>query len=504
MDDDDHDTLGTLISLDGMEHLHQVIDALMPMPESPDDDEDTDDPSDTQPVPDPMMFPPCLQPIVDVCTRDSEAVPVAVAINILLRFSALVGPMVYLPIGDERRCLNEFVLMVGPTGLGKGSSNHGPSRLFRRVEEYLALDLRNQFQAGKSQGINKYPLLNIHTGGLSSGEGLAAAMDDGKEGNDREPPVTDKRLLVFESEFSNVMSMHHRSGNIVSMVLRNAYDGVDIKPLTKRDKVRVTDPYVCLFANITDHELRDHEQSKSLANNGMLNRFLILWQQPVRDVPFPRGIPDDLLDQQAGQIASRVLQARQNSHETHYRKVREQRQALSFSDGARALWVKEYRKLLNRPDCESVMILTRRHRLHAMILASLFALMSGRNVIEAGDIHSALAWCEYSRQSVVYIFNAESQQTISGRMHQLSRKLLYAIALLNHKHGQCTATDLYRWLNGKVRREQLHGALRLLLNHIPPMIIQSKVVTGRGRPMYLYSLSKDALSCFKFDEGGAS
>lgn len=494
--DDTDDEFGTVIPLDGIEHIHKLLDAILPEP----DDGENDDPDTTRaaPVPVPEMFPGLLHDIASACSEKSEAVPVAVAINVLVRMSALVGPMLYLQIGDERRLLNEFVLMVGPTGLGKGASNHGPARIFKRVEELLELDLQNQFQSGRSQGINQYSHLKVHTGGLSSGEGLAASLDDGSEGDAK--AVTDKRLVVFESEFSNTMSMHQRAGNTITMVLRNAFDGVDIKPMTKRDKVCVSNPYLCLMANITASELNSHEQSKHLAYNGMLNRFLILWQQPVKEIAFPDPMPDKQVDFFASLLAERIMQARNYSHETHWKKVNGLARPVSLSESAIKVWEKEYGRLLNRPDCDLVMILTRRHRLHALIIASLLAILDKRLQINADDITSALSWCEYSRKSVVYIFNVMKKQTDTQVLYRLSRKALYAIAILNKKNHQCTATDLYHWFQRKVKREQLHGALELLLNHIPPLILQSKVISGRGRPMFLYSLSDASVSLI--NDGG--
>ena len=477
-----------IISLDGMENLHQVLDALMPAPESQDSDDEEPDSTRAAPVPFKAMYHNSIREIVEVSTLNNEAVPIAVAINVMTRFSALVGPMVHLQIGDEQRKLNEFVLMVGPSGLGKGASNHGPSRIYKATEEYLALDLEYQFQAGKSEGLKEYPFLKVHSGGLSSGEGLAAALDDG-EGDGKTTATHDKRILIFEPEFANSMNMAQRSGNILMMVLRNAYDGVTIEPLTKRDKVRVSDPYVCLIAHITAKELTRHDQFDMLANNGMLNRFLILWQQPVREVAFPDPIPQNLVDKMAKKLADRILFARHHSHETHWKKVRDQSIPVKLSKDAQAIWQKEYGHLLNRPDCETVKILTRRHRLHALILAALFALMDARTVIQPEDIHSALSWCEYSRQSVVYIFNAVSDQINSEKLFSLSKKILYAIGVLNLKNNQCTCTDLYNWFQRKIKKQNLHAALEMLLNHIPPLIIQSKVIRGRGRPMFLYTLS---------------
>lgn len=482
------DGFDNIINLDS---VRQILDAILPMASDLENDSDCQDDTRSPPALTKDMLPGILQEAVDACTLNSEAVPIAVAINLLSYFSALIGPTVYLQIGDEERLLNDFVLMVGPSGLGKGASSHGPKRIFNRVEGFLALNLDNQFQAAKSESIKVYPNLKIHTGGLSSGEGLAAALDDGDDDGVLHS-VPDKRLLVFEPEFANSMSMAQRSGNILMMVLRNAYDGVTIEPLTKKNKIRVSNPYVCLLAHITAKELSNHEQFSMLANNGMLNRFLILWQQPVKDVPFPLAIAQDKVDAMAQSLAESVLFARQNSHETHWKKIIGRSKAMTMSDDAIALWKKEYGRLLNRPDCEIVKTLTRRHRLHALILASLFALLEQRFEIQAQDIRLALEWCEYSRKSVVYIFNTMKDQRDANNVHELSKKVLFAIYRLDDKNRQCTRTDIHNWFSRKLKSSQLQACLEHLLNYIPPLIEQYPIKNKNNRTVPSYRLMKAA------------
>ena len=434
------------------------------------------------------MFPGLLGDVVNACCTGNEAVPVAVATNVLIRLSALVGPMVYLPIGDEKRLLNEFVLMVGPTGLGKGASGHGPKRIFRQVEQFMELDFQLQLKAGKGCGLTKYPNLNEHYGGLSSGEGIALALNDGIKSDLKSQPVTDKRLLVFEPEFANVMSVCQRVGNTLSTVLRNAFDGMDIKPLTKRDRINVTNPYICLSANITDNELKNHEQSAMMSSNGMLNRFLIIWQQPVRSVPFPKRIPDDKADHLAKRLAQCVLFARDHNHETHYKKMPQASRPIIMSRKASDFWTQHYNALINRPDCSQVMALTRRHRLHALIISSLLAILDRRLEIQQPDIACALSWCEYSQRSVVYTFNSIKEQYSAMNARSLAKEVLKAIMAQSEKGKECAASDLYKWFHGKIKRSDLSVALEYLLNHIPPLIEQDSVVSGPGRPKLLYRL----------------
>ena len=422
------------------------------------------------------MFPGLLDEVVHHCCDQSEAAPVAVAANCLVHFAALVGSVVYIPIGNERRRLNEFFLMVGPTGMGKGSSWHGPKQIFRQTEECLATRFTERRKQGNSEDIDKYPELKIHTGGLSSSEGMAASLDDSE--------VTDKRMLVCEPEFGNIMTQCQRQGNTLSAVMRNAYDGVDIKPLTKRNRVQVTEPYICLMANTTAQEFNRHDISNMLHHNGMLNRFLILWQHPPAPVPFPPPVADSHIEALAEAFADRILFARNYSYQTDYRKT--QPRPLSLDPDAKSCWAAHYNKLINRPDCEQVTSLTRRHRLHALLLASYFALLDYRMSLSSDDIHTALDWCAYSHASVVYISNSQAEQYQAEGIHLLSGKILFAIRKIYQEQGKCSASDIYHWFRNKLRRKQLQASLEVLLNSVPPKIKQLKVVDGPGRPSLLY------------------
>lgn len=473
-----------IIELNGRENIHAVLDALLPAPSHGEGDNDM---TRNPPQATADMFPGILTDIINACCEHTEAVPVAVAANVLVRFAALIGAGAYIDLGDDQRRMNQFVLMIGKTGLGKGSSGYGPKRLFYRVEDYMQLDQMQRFERGDIS-VNKYAPLAVHTGGLSSGEGLAAALHDGDENC---PPVTDKRLLIFEPEFANVMTMFQRTGNNLSVVLRNAYDGVNIKPMTKRDKVGVTDPYICLFANITDRELRSMDQRDLMANNGMLNRFLILWQQPLKEEALPKRMKQELVDDLARRLCERVMFARRYSHETHYKKVRENAWEITLTEEAERLWRKHYSPLINRADGELVKSITRRHRLHVLLLSAQLALLDMRNTIEVCDVRCALLWVEYSRHSVIYSYNAWQSQKEAVDTNDLAKKILYAVILLNSKQEHTTRTDLHNFYQRKLKSEHISLALECLLDWIPPLIKQDKVLMPSGRTVPVYTATID-------------
>lgn len=450
--------------------------------------------TETPPIVTDNLFSGLIGKAVELCCHNSEAVPVAVAMNIISWFTALIGPTVYYQLGDERRMLNNYYLLVGPSGMGKGSSEHGPDRIFHRVEQFLQEKFTYAYEKGKTDGINEYPLLDIHDGGLSSGEGLAAAKNDGVPDKPEMTPVPDKRILIKEPEFGNVLNMAQRQGNTLSHVLRNGYDGKTIKPLTKRDKVCVTHPFFCMIGNITPQELAEHNRSSVMSSNGMLNRTMMIWTRVERRQPIPEAIPQDQIDWIASELTDSVMFARNHSFETHWKKLSAIAQPVVLGESARTLWIDRYDSLVNLPDCNLVKTLCRRHRLHTLILASVFALLDKTRVIEVGHLESALAWFRYSRDSVVYSYRTFSSQESAASVNALSHDILQVIASSEQDHGFCTCSDIYHWYHNKLSKELLHKSLNLLITHIPPLIQQLQHARTRGRPVQRFVLSKEGWS----------
>lgn len=108
-------------------------------------------------------------------------------------------------------------------------------------------------------------------GTLSSGEGLAYAVRDpqNKEEPVKEkgrltgetvtvcvdPGVEDKRLFLVQSEFGAVLRIMARDGNSLSGVLRDAWDGLTLAPMTKANRIRATAPHIGIVGHVTKDEL---------------------------------------------------------------------------------------------------------------------------------------------------------------------------------------------------------------------------------------------------------
>src|SRR4029453_5288511 len=91
-----------------------------------------------------------------------------------------------------------------------------------------------------------------------------------------DPGVTDKRLCVIEPEFARVLKMWTREGNVLSTVIRDAWDGRDVlRTLTRNSPEVATRPHVSIIGHSTPEDLRAYLCDIDLAN-GTANRFLLL------------------------------------------------------------------------------------------------------------------------------------------------------------------------------------------------------------------------------------
>ncbi len=129
---------------------------------------------------------------VELIEPHTEADPIALLIQLLVAFGVAAGRHAHLRIEASHHYPNEFCVLVGASEKGrKGSS-------WDHVEHLLGAADR-AFVAARL------------VSGLSSGEGLIAEVRDPLDDNDTTAPA-DKRLLVQEPEFAQVMKVLAREG----------------------------------------------------------------------------------------------------------------------------------------------------------------------------------------------------------------------------------------------------------------------------------------------------
>ena len=157
----------------------------------------------------------------------TEADQVAILVNILVGSGNLIGRTPYFKVEYSHHYLNLFVSLVGQSSKGrKGQSASTVMHILKQIDPYFV-----------SERV---------TGGLSSGEGLIYGVRDPliveREGEQvvLDDGVDDKRLLLLEGELSQALKVMSREGNILSAIIRQAWDSGDLHPLTKTKPIRAT------------------------------------------------------------------------------------------------------------------------------------------------------------------------------------------------------------------------------------------------------------------------
>jgi hypothetical protein len=299
----------------------------------------------------------------------TEADPVALLIQLLVCFGAAAGRHAHLRIEASRHYPNEFCVLVGTSGKArKGSS-------WDHVEALLAT-ADPQLTASRL------------VSGLSSGEGLIAEVRDPLDETDTTAPA-DKRLLVLEPEFAQVMKVLAREGNTLSPVIRNAWDGKRLQTLVRNAPLRATAAHVAIVAHITKDELLRYLNATELAN-GFFNRFLLMAVRRSKLLPFGGALADRHLDQLKTKLAAALTHASACSE-------------LTFDDDARERYSRVYPQL-SAAQPGMLGAATGRAEAHTIRLALIYALLDRSTTISPPHLDAALAVWRYARDSTRWIF----------------------------------------------------------------------------------------------------
>lgn len=428
-------------------------------------DDDSFDDHRNLPKPDPVCLYGLIGQAAEAGSEGSEANRFAIAANVIAYLSAAIGRAPYLPVGDTKHHARLFLLHVGRSGLGrKGDS----AALVTRIDAAL-------------QKLEPNVAPQIHSGGLSSKEGLITLIQDSYgDGEDTVAGVEDKRLLVRESEFANVLQQQRRSGNTLSMALRDGWDGVDMKPATRTKPLGVTAPHISIAAAVTPSELRAMLVKQDLTN-GFANRFLIFWAEREGQEPFPKATDQETVD----------FIARDMKHVIEFCRGhcpgQNDTMLMTFSPDAAQLYAKLYRgELEDRTHGDRINSLLERRAPMLLRLAMIFALTDLKTIIEVNHIYVALAWVRYYVDSVKFIFASGADEAKVAEVQEAAEKILVYLS----EHGKSTRTELTRdCFKNHTPREVIDCALDELLQHSPPHIRMDEYRTkGAARATKAYEL----------------
>lgn len=453
-------------------HPDATIDDLLALPAVPVTEQQATDPDDSPAGPpriDPRAFHGPLKDIVDLATKNSEAAGVAVAANVIALFSAVIGRVPYMWVGDGKIHARPFFLIVGKSAKSrKGTAEALPRRLFEKVDELL------------HDRIPNYVDLEIHGGGLSSGEGLAYAIRDpsdttDKDDSPKDPGVPDKRLLVVEPEFAGALANCRRETSTLSAVIRNLWDGRDLAPLTKNNRTHASNPHVLLIGHITGREFVEKTRQLEISN-GLLNRFLLLHVQRDKLAALPEPTPESEIIRLAEKIADAVefaIAGRFGSSDGL---------EVKMSADACRVWKELYPAI--SADLPGITgDLTARSEVYVRMLAMIFALMDSSTMVEPVHIRAGVHWLDYVAKSIRYIFGSEAGQMRLVALEAFAQEVL---AVIKTK-GTATRTDIHDAFQRHKTADELNEVLEYLLSATPARIEALQVKTP-GRPRTVYRL----------------
>jgi len=250
---------------------------------------------------------------------------------------------------------NLYACCVGRTGIARKTTGH------RWVDELLHAD---QGRVSRAAG---------------SAEGLLKALQ------------SDPRRVLSIGEMATLLTKGAQDGSAGLLpMLTNLYDcPASVENLTVKSPTRVESPYVCIITSTTRAWLHDTMTATSI-RAGFAGRFCYLTGR--QKAPKPWTDPPDW-----NTLANAVHILRPGEPRTDTR--------IDMPLEARELWDPWY--IAERERTEDNPILDAlRQRLHtnAIKLALIYAGLEGTDQITPGQVAAALAFAEYQRQAVAYVY----------------------------------------------------------------------------------------------------
>lgn len=359
----------------------------------------------------------------------TEADPAALLFQYLAAIGAAIGRGPHYRVGADRHYTNLFVVLVGNSSKARKGTSWG------EVARLLSF---TDIEFSKTRV----------SSGLTSGEGLIDAVRDEiremvpikEKGRvvDYEEQVTDagekdKRLLCVEGEFAQTLHST-REGSTLSPVIRQAWDGSQLRVMAKKSKAACTEPHISIIGHITNTELQ-LLLSKSDAQNGFANRFL--WVGTTRSKCLPFGgenYEEDL----------RLYCDRLRDAVTFARTIGE----VAWTPDAAQLWERISPALSEgRPGHLGSII--SRGEAQVMRMALIYAVLDHSAELGLAHLEAALELWRYAEESAAYIFGNSLGNPVADALVALVRE---------HPEG-VTRTQLNAHFGRNKSKEELDRAL---------------------------------------------
>jgi hypothetical protein len=428
------DIIGLLECAAAWEPIEEAFSEGIQENESEKDFEETEIKIKSLPVPDKKCFYGLAGEFVRLVEPHTESSPIALLAQFLVYFGNIIGHAANYKIEGDRHYTNLFCVLVGKTAQGrKGTS-------FSRVKEVF-------------RGIDELHEKECLTSGLASGEGLLYHVRDPQFAKKKNPDtgeleevqvdagVLDKRLLIVEGEFAQVLRVQGRDSNTLSTFIRNLWDFGSTRSLTKNSPIKTTDAHVSIIGHITPEELLI-TLSEVESANGYANRFLFFFVERARFLPFGGDVPEAEFNRIQEKIKDSIEFAKQRGQ-------------MNFSIEASKIWIENYSRL-ETSRFGFLARITQRASPYVLRLSLIFALLDKKLLIEKSHLEAALAVWQYAEDSARYIFGE--------RLENLkAEKILKAL----REAGSLglTRTQIRDLFDRNAKKHEIDAALQYLLEN---------------------------------------
>jgi hypothetical protein len=393
-----------------------------------------------------------LGDVVRAVAPHSEADPHGVLLGLLTGFGNAAGDGPHYLVGADRHAPRIFALTVGESSKSrKGTAWSMVEALLRRADPGWA---------------------DAHIlSGLSSGEGLIHAVRDPvtrhepiKESGrvvsyqdvEVDAGIADKRLLVVESEFGRTLKVAGRDGNVVSPVMRQAWDSGNLRVMTKTPAT-ATGAHISILGQVTKAELLRELSSTDLIN-GFGNRFVFQMVRRSKALPDGGRVPLDVFEALAERIAEALSFASTCGQMTRDAEARDR-------------WHAVYPEL-SGDRLGMFGAVTARAEAQVLRLSMIYALADLCPTIRRPHLDAALALWKRAEDSARYLFGDKTGDNTAD-----------AIIRALRAQGEMSATDVSNLFARHVKAERIASARDSLLS---AGLAESYQAETAGRPVTMW------------------
>lgn len=333
--------------------------------------------------------------VVRLLDPHTEADPAALLVSFLAEIGCMLGRAPHLSLDGSYHPLLFWPVLVGQSSKSrKGTAGRRIQTLLQLADsDWTRGDTRGTLSSGEGLVFAvrdpQFEEIPVKDGKRITGETVTSCVDKG---------IEDKRLYLVQSEFGSVLRVMAREGNSLSGVLRDAWDGLDLAPMTKGNRIRATAPHIGLCGHVTRDELL-RNLTDTEASNGFGNRFAWVAVKRSKELPFPSSPDQDAMAALARRIGRAIRDGRSMG-------------ALQLTTPARNAWESIYSDLsADRPGLAGALL--GRAEAQVMRLAALYALLDGQSLLDVPHLEAACALWGYIEASTVLVFGDSTGDAVS-------------------------------------------------------------------------------------------